>query len=292
MSARLPPPRSLQAAAAALATSALVPVLRRACDDVERFIFCATTGRSGTETLSAILAAGDGVVSAHEPCPVLNSHVLQAALAGRSRAVRLAWSRLKLPVVLRTARGHRIYAETNHQFVKVFADLAYEAFGPRLAVVHLVRDPFAVARSMHELGQVPGTAAGSRWRIAPWAPTNIVPFAIAAEHGLTHPFHRCLWYCLETEARADAARRRLVRCTWVDIDVEELNSTTGLRRLDEALDLRIGDNVSALAGQRFNRKRKSAREQRRMPRDEAADLYRQFTEAYAAWTAQRALSGP
>jgi hypothetical protein len=281
VSGRLPAVRSMRAAGAAAATSALLPVLRRTCNDVERFIFCATTGRSGTESLSAVLAAGQGVVSTHEPFPIMNSHILRAAAAGRAKPVRFAWSCLKLPTILRGARGHRVYAETNHQFVKVFADLAYEEFGPRLAVIHLVRDRLAVARSLYELGMIPGTPVGSRWLLDPAAPTNIVPFSIVAERGLSHPFHRCLWYCLETEARADAARRRLAPgCTWVDIDIEMLNSKEGLERLDQALDLRMARNSSELAGQRFNRKRKSVRERRRLPADEAGKLYQQFLDAF------------
>lgn len=280
----LPAGRSVGAAGAALATSALLPVLRRACKDVERFIFCATTGRSGTKTLCAVLAAGQDVVAAHEPFPAMNSHVLLAAAAGRRRRVRLAWSRLKLPTILRNARRHRIYAETNHQFVKVFAELAHQEFGPRLSVIHLVRHRLAVAQSMLELGHVPGTPAASRWVLDPVAPTNIVPFSIAAERGLTHPLYRCLWYCLETEARAEALRRTLSpTSSWVDIDVESLNTTEGLQRLDEALDLRLSRSAFELARQRLNRKPKSRREARRLPEDEAAELYRQFTDAYAGW---------
>jgi hypothetical protein len=286
MSRRLPPAKSMRAAGVALATSALLPALRRECRDVERFIFCATTGRSGTKTLSVLLAAGHRVVSTHEPFPRMNSHVLRAAAAGRDKPVQLAWSCLKLPTILRDVRGHRVYAETNHQFLKVFADLAYREFGPRLAIVHLVRDRLAVAQSMFEGGTVPGTTAGSRWLLDPAAPTNVVPFSIAAERGLTHPIHRCLWYCLETEARADAARRRLSPgCRWVDVDVEELNSKEGLQRLDETLDLRLARSAFELAGQRFNRKSKTARERRRLPAEEAARLYREFLDAYAGWTA-------
>jgi hypothetical protein len=284
MSVRLPPAKSMRAAGGALATSALLPALRRECRDVERFIFCATTGRSGTKTLSAVLAAGHGVVSTHEPFPSMNSYVLRAAAAGRDRPVQLAWSCLKLPTILRDVRGHRVYAETNHQFVKVFADLACREFGPRLTVVHLVRDRLAVAQSMFEGGTVPGTPAGSRWLLDPGAPTNVVPFSVAIGRGLSHPLHRCLWYCLETEARVEAARRRLSPgCRWVDVDVDELNSKEGLERLDETLDLRLARSAFELAGQRFNQKSKPVRERRRLPAEEAATLYAQFLEAYAGW---------
>jgi hypothetical protein len=286
MSVRLPPAKSMRAAGAAVAASALLPALRQECKNVERFIFCATTGRSGTKTLSAVLAAGQSVVSTHEPFPAMNSHVLRAAAAGRQRPVRLAWSRLKVPNVLKAARGHRVYAETNHQFVKVFADFAYEEFGTRLAVIHLVRDRLAVAQSMYEIGQVPGTPASSRWLPDPAAPTNVVPFEMASARGLTHPLHRCLWYCLETEARADALRRRLTpECTWVEINVDELSSKHGLERLDEALDLRLQDNAPELGRKRFNRKPK--RERRRLSSDEAAQLYRPFIDRYADWMAGR-----
>jgi hypothetical protein len=279
----------MRAAGVALATSALVPALRRECKDVERFVFCATTGRSGTKTLSVVLAAGHGVVSTHEPFPRMNSYVLRAAAAGRDKPVQLAWSRLKLPTILKDVRGQRVYAETNHQFVKVFADLAHREFGPRLTVVHLVRDPLAVAQSMFEGGTVPGTPAGSRWLLDPAAPTNVVPFNIAAERDLSHPLHSCLWYCLETEARADAVRRRLSPgCRWVDVDVEELNSKEGLERLDELLDLRLARSAFELAGQRFNRKAKPGRERRRLPAEEAATLYQQFLDAYADWATPEA----
>jgi hypothetical protein len=276
-----PPARSWWAAGAAVGRSALLPILRRACRDVERFIFCATTGRSGSATLAAVLARGEHVLSTHEPFPVMNSHVLVAAANGRTRTVKHAWKRLKLPTILSDARGQRIYAETNHQFVKVFPDLALEEFGARLAVIHLVRKPLAVAQSLHALGQIPGNPTASRWLLDPDAPTNVIPFQIARESGLNHPLQRCLWYCLETEARAEAFRRRLPpECTWIDIDIEELNTREGLQRLDDSLNLRFGGAALDVAPPLENRKAGRGGEARRVPDEDAARLQREFTDAY------------
>jgi hypothetical protein len=276
-------PRRAGKTARALASSTQVPALRVSCREVERFVFCASTGRSGTQTLSSVLAAGGGVASFHEPFPILRAPVLRAAAAGRQTPVRLAWRHLKLPTVLRAASDHRIYAETNHQFVKVFGDLAYEEFGPRLTVIHLKRDRLAVARSMYELGQFPGTRNGARWLLDPDAPTNRVPFAIAAERGLTHPLHRCLWYCLETEWRAADAHRSFAGCTWVELELEELNSKEGLARLDDALDLRLSPGFIEGGTRRLNAKPRELRLQRRLPREQAALLYAEFVDAYADW---------
>ncbi len=276
-------PRRAGKTVAAVAMSTRLRKLRAQCEEVERFVFCAAPGRSGTGTLATVLAAGDGVAAFHQPFPHMRTHVLKAAAAGRERSVRTAWRRLKLPMVLSAARGHRIYAETNHQFIKTFADLAYDEFGDRLSVIHLRRDHLAVARSMHELGSIPGTTFGARWVLDPRAPTNLVPFQIAEERGLTHPLHRCLWYCLETDARAEAARDRFDRARWVEVWVDELNTEAGLARLSDALDLRLPAELIAAGAHRHNLKQRRTREERRLPAAEAAELHEQFIAAYGDW---------
>jgi hypothetical protein len=250
---------------------------------VERFIFCATTGRSGTSTLATILAAGDGNVSSHEPFPQMNSYVLRAAAAGRRSVVRAAWHGLKLPAILIAARQSRIYIETNHQFLKVFANLAYQEFGSRLTVIHLVRNRLAVARSLYELGQIPGTHAASRWLPNPLASTNAVPFPEPGGDELNHPLHRCLWYCVETEVRAAAARQSFEESDWVDLGVEELGSEAAMRQLDETLNLRLSDRAYALIGKRFNRKPKRSRQLRQLSDEEVEILNAEFVEFYASW---------
>jgi len=170
---------------------------------VERFVFVATTGRSGTKTLTRICRRVPGCRAFHEPYPIMNGEVLDAAAHGRDGEVRWHWERVKSINVLRKAAGSRYYVETNHQFVKTFARHALEALAGRVAIVHLVRDPIAVARSIDALRDHPGTATGNAWWLDPRGGANVIRIADALERDprYAHPFHRALWYWYEVEAR-------------------------------------------------------------------------------------------
>ncbi|HVV52965.1 MAG TPA: hypothetical protein VHO06_25110 [Polyangia bacterium] len=179
--------------------------------EVKSFIFTATTGRSGTMTLSGLFATLPGCVALHEPYPIMNAEVLAAANEGDLGFVDRCYRRVKSINILRAAVGHRHYLEANHLFVKTFIGQAFAEFGARMAVVHLVRAPIEVAMSIYCLRQLPGTEMGNTWWLDHRAPTNVIRMAdrLETDPELSHPFYKGLWYWYELEARFAAWRARL-----------------------------------------------------------------------------------
>lgn len=178
---------------------------------LERVIFTATTGRSGTMTLSKLFSMVPGCAALHEPHPVMNGPVLAAASYDDEALVDRAYARVKSVNILRAAVGHRYYMESNHLFVKTFIRQAVEEFGDRLAVVHLVRSPVEVAMSLYCLQQLAGSGVANLWWLDYRAPTNVLQIAdlLDSDAELSHPFYRALWYWYEVEMRFAAWRARL-----------------------------------------------------------------------------------
>src|SRR6185437_13379352 len=80
---------------------------------VKRFIFTATTGRSGTLTLSELFTTVPDCASVHEPYPIMNEEVLRAASYGNEAEVDRVYNRVKSINILRAAVGRRYYVEAN-----------------------------------------------------------------------------------------------------------------------------------------------------------------------------------
>lgn len=247
--------------------------LRARAADVRAFVFVATTGRSGSQSLARIFEAVDGAVCRHEPHPVLGD----TCPPGRDRDgyFRHLFRVLKAPHVLRDARGHRFYVETNHQFVKRFAEEAVREFGRRLRVIHLRRDPVAVATSFYRIDSIPGrTERGRLWLLDPDDPGNRLPMAdlLAPGAALDHDLYRCLWYWYETEARIADLRRRHPDLPMPTLETADLNDADALAACFRTLDIPLDRaRLEALAGTRLNTKRDDV--QHRMARGEAEAMH-------------------
>ena len=258
----------------------LVPGLRERARSVKRFMFCATTGRSGTGTLASFLGAMPGVVALHEPRPVMNGETLQAACLGDKALVASMWRRRKLPQILRDAGGYEFYLETNHLFLKSFSDLALAEFAERLAVIHVVRSPASVAKSFFELGEIP--SADTRWLLVPEAPTNLVPWNRLAQHGLSHGFYDCLWYWLETEARARSMKQANPGLLWLDIRTEDFNSPEKMSQLAKSLGIDSRNDQAFEAVPKLNRKatHKKRVNERSLEPSMVETMFARFQDAY------------
>lgn len=206
---------------------------------LERVIFTATTGRSGTMTLSSLFSMVPGCAAFHEPHPFMNGSVLRAASYGDEAFVDRAYARVKSINILRAAVGRRYYMEANQLFVKTFIRQAFDEFGDRMAVVHLVRSPVDVAMSLYRLQQVPGTQAGDLWWLDHRAPTNVIQIAdlLDSDAELSHPFYRALWYWYEVEARFAAWRARLPSMKVAHFDTDWFNDSPRVLRLFDELGL-------------------------------------------------------
>jgi hypothetical protein len=192
---------------------------------LERLIFTATTGRSGTLTLTRLFAAVPECHAAHEPYPIMNGSVLQAATYGENALVDRVYRCVKSVNIRRAAIGYRYYFEANHLFIKTFARNAIADFGPRIAVVHLVRPAVEVASSIYQLGNFPSTEEGNFWWLDFRAPTNRLAMAdiLDSDPEFSHPFYKALWYWHEVEARITALRASLPAVRVIDFETSWLN---------------------------------------------------------------------
>ncbi|RMF83315.1 MAG: hypothetical protein D6739_07350 [Nitrospirae bacterium] len=231
---------------------------------LERVIFVATTGRSGTLTLVRLFQVVPGTVALHEPYPAMHDDVLHAAARGDTAFVaRAYWSR-KAVNIRRAAAGHRYYLEANHLFIKVFLEQAVDDFGDRLRVIHLVREPVAVANSIYRLGDWPGTEEGNRWWLDHHAPTNRIRLAEPLEEDpeFSHPFYRGLWYWCEVETRIAEARRRYPHLPFVPFQTRWFNDLHRVAGLMEALGLEVDRETLA---SRVGRREHGREHQKRRP---------------------------
>lgn len=226
------------------------------CRKVEAYVFVATTGRSGSQTLSAVFEAADDAVSLHEPYPIMYSdHPPSVEKEGHFRRLFLSRKRIN---IRRAAAGYRYYVETNHQFIKSFCGQAIEEFGDRIRVIHLHRDPVSVATSLLAIGSIPGkTPTGRLYLLDPAAEDNTlrIPDLLYGDPRFSHDIFKCLWYCYETEARIEDARRRYPYVRWHFLRTEQLNDATALRNLFDRLSVSYSPHrLVSLAGMRLNPK--------------------------------------
>lgn len=229
--------------------------------NVESFTFVASTGRSGTNSLERIFDAVPECAARHEPHPVMHGEVLQAYNELDEQPMRRVFFQRKLPHIYWATRGQRWYVETNHFFIKCFADLAAEVFGSKLRVIHLVRDPNAVAASRyHRRLAVRRELASSarpkrpRYRFRhDWARNLIRPWddSECAER-FSHEFFELLWHWYEVEARM----RRFSQ-THPDVPVhlirtEDLNSADHVENLLNWAGMPFANAVRERIGNRAN----------------------------------------
>jgi len=243
---------------------------------VEKLIFTATTGRSGTVTLSKIFAGIPQCRSLHEPHPIMNSAALRAASYGDQPTLG-EFYRAKSINILRAAAGHRYYLEANHLFIKSFIAHAVREFENRIAVIHLVRPALDVAMSIYCLQIAPGTPSGNRWLLDYRAPLNRIRIADVLDGDeFSHPFYKGLWYWFEIEARVAEWRQRLPAVPFVRCETAWLNDPERVFALTTALDVAVDRRqLDSLVGVKANDKA-DEKMVPPFPRHEAEQMFERF----------------
>lgn len=245
---------------------------KRLARDVESFVFVSSTGRSGTNTLANLFNAVPECVALHEPHPVMKADILRAFNNGDELPMWRTFRCRKLPHIYWAARGHRWYVETNHFFIKCFAEAAVEAFGARLRVIHLVRDANAVAvsryhRRMHlreermrlsEDGVKPRHGGYTfhhdqvRNLIRPWDD-------IEGHERFNHEFFQLIWHWYEVEARLRQFRDRHPHVPVYRLETNQMNNPDAVREMLEWAGMPFTDAVRELIGHRANASSKAPR---------------------------------
>src|SRR5450755_1574990 len=80
---------------------------------LEKVVFTATTGRSGTKALAMFLSSVRDCIALHEPYPIMCGPVQRAATYGNTALVDKVYWRIKSINIVRAAVGSRYYVEAN-----------------------------------------------------------------------------------------------------------------------------------------------------------------------------------
>jgi hypothetical protein len=222
----------------AMTRGVLESLLQIRCRNTKAFVFVANPGRSGSKTLADIFAGVPGLAVSHEPTPKMTFEPEWGT--SQEQNLRALFFEKKIFYVMRAAAGHSHYIETNHLFIKTFAEHAIGYFGDRIRIIHLRRDPVSVALSFYRLGEIAGQSeVERRYMLDPLAADNIVPgaFLLEPKSPYGHEFYRNLWYWYEVEARIAAARRKHPRTRWIDFHTDDLNRPVAVRALCEQLEI-------------------------------------------------------
>lgn len=246
----------------------------------KRLIFTVTTGRSGTGLLASALALFRDVAAFHEPKPTFSS-ALRTVLAAPATA-REFWLEHKLPRIARARKP--IYAETSHLPCKGFLESLLE-LGVRFELVHLQRDPRAVALSMLALRSVPGrTFLGTKYYLSPWDADLARPIPVLATQQPSD-YQLCYWYTLEIEARAERWRDREselaapISCVTLD----ELTRANGAAQLGERLALGPLSTLGRLRAQGLGAAKVNERMHKKRPVELARALLDEQEAELRAW---------
>ncbi len=253
-------------------------ILEQRCASVDSYIFVATTGRSGSTSLSRIFEAADNAVCLHEPYPAMQSR--HPDPASKKAFFEHKFRNKKKINILRAAAGHRYYLETNHMFLKNFFEPAADYFGHRLRVIHLVRDPVRVASSFFAIDSIPGKAGmGSLYLLNPAHEDNLIQVndLLEGDPEFGHDLYKCLWYWYEIEARVQHYRTTYPELRWADLKTEELNEKSALARMFGEIGVQFDEQkLDQLVGNRSNLKKE--RKQQAVDWNEAEKMHIRLRE--------------
>ena len=196
--------------------------------NINCYVFVATTGRSGTNSLCNLFSASPKVISLHEPCPVMFSD--NSDFTDKEQ-LALSSSKRKLLSILSYAANNKVYIEASHLFIKNFSNIVL-SFLPKgkLRFVHLKRAPIEVAESFYQIGSIPGkTARGIRYLLDPKKCDNLLKVPeLFTDTSYSHDFYKCLWYWYEIEKRVEKLKKSNPEILWMNITTESLNDRNTL----------------------------------------------------------------
>jgi len=255
------------------------------------YIFCISTGRSGSDYLSSVFSHVEGCGAYHEAPPVTYGYTMQRYLANDERAMQvIAAQKLRRIHELKSACD--VYVETNHCFIKGFGWLLLEALPQeRVGVVILKRDRQKIAESYFRIGCTPLTKLGREWIMLPTAHAPLVapprrgPLSAKATFHLfnllKYPFKQdrffrrwnlpkpttpafianyeldCLkWYVDETAARTEAFMRKFPKVAYYPVEIDELNTLEGVGKMLDFFGCQAKETMAEVVGTPTNQKSK------------------------------------
>lgn len=215
-------------------------------------VFSISSGRAGSEYLQTVLGSADGVLAFHEPEPTMSGRALTEAMATGRAPVEL--TNYKLDTIDEATKALPpgwTYVETNHMFIKTFADAAIERWSDHIAVVHMRRNLVDVLTSFTRLGYFSDrNRAWPHWmHRVPSALSLLEPPAPFEE---MDPIDRSIAYLLDIEEQAAAFRVRHPHVTVVETSLEALQNHDEVDRVLTAFGLSPTPRTRSVTGHRVN----------------------------------------
>lgn len=231
-------------------------LLNRLNRNVEAYIFVATTGRSGSASLTKIFSGVKEAVSLHEPYPIVFCDDFEK---DSKNSGMLSLSDRKIINIKRAAIGKKIYIETNHLFIKTFYKYVISSLpANKIKIIHLVRDTEMVASSFYRIGSIPGKPRnGNDYLLDPAAKNNeiVLPELFDNDSEFSHDFYKCLWYWYEIEARTYKIKNSINNSiSWYFLKTESINDKDKIIDLMKFLNIDITEDILSTVGTHSNKK--------------------------------------
>ncbi len=231
-------------------------ILNLRTKNVKSYIFVATTGRSGSQSLSHIFSIIKRAKFLHEPYPIMNIDYLEKV--DTIKYYEEIFRKIKRINIKRQAAGFDYYIETNHQFIKNYAEFAIKEFGQKIKIIHIVRDPIKVASSFYSIDSIPGKyIKGESYLINPEENSNHIKMddLLTKNSDYNHDFYKCIWYWYEIEYRIKYLKKKYQNVLWYDIETDSLNEKSEIKKMFHHLKLPPDVDFDQIVGTRVNLKK-------------------------------------
>lgn len=227
-----------------------------------KYIFCISTGRSGTAYLSKLLSTLDNCSAYHEQKPVLHDKMMRDYLNGNDVLLKKGIVE-KLENIRKNK--HTIYADTSHIFVKSFGwEIPNHISQEEIGVIVLKRNKEKVVESTHRVHSGPFTYLGKKWILTPYKnavvkpPINYYVFQFyryllklywlftGETQSITKTYPKFFrnksltlinWYYDEIYALGNKFKKTFPKITYVDVNLEDLNTHEGFENIIHAFKL-------------------------------------------------------
>lgn len=252
----------------------------------EHYVFVLTTGRSGSAALSNLLENINSINSYHEPYPIMNNRYRLPKIILKFWYPFLFYF-VKYPTILKSHKdGKSVYVETNHLFLKTFSQYAIRFLGKKIKLIHLVREPYKVAKSMYDIHTIPGDYHSSIWYLDPYSRDNLLSYRKIKKRlnkdylSQYEDFFKCLWYWYEMEKRAEVLIKRNRNIDLVKINTSELNNSDLLvKKITNKLNINVNYSNNTIQLQDNQKNKKTTEKKRSFGTEKAKKLNNLFKEA-------------
>jgi len=235
-----------------------------------KYIFCISTGRSGTGYLANILSTLSDTKAYHEQKPRMNKEIMREFLKGNNAPLQSEMSK-KVDLIMQASDG--IYVDTSHIFIKSFGwEIPKYIPQNEIGIVILKRNKSKVVESFHRIQSSPFNDKGRDWIIYPngnnltspainafnykvlrfllkgyWRVTGAKGHKKYPSYFRDKSYKLLSWYYDEIYALGNKFQKMYPQISYVEVNLEELNTFEGVERIIKKFGLEKAYNKEKLA---------------------------------------------